>query len=92
LNFDDKIDFYSNQLSDENVAFFKKLQEKSNHTLTALDLKYCIYFMTGLETKEIASKLNIEPKSVRMTRYRIKKKLQLSESDDLYEYLKLTAC
>ncbi len=88
LNFDEKIDFYSNQLSDENVAFFKKLKEKSKDTLTTLDQKYCIYFMNGLETKEIANKLNIEAKSVRMTRYRIKKKLNLTENEDLVDFLK----
>lgn len=92
LSFDEKIDFYSNQLIDENVLFFKKLKEKSNDTLTTLDQKYCIYFMNGLETKEIANKLNIEAKSVRMTRYRIKKKLNLSEKEDLVGFLKSLSC
>ena len=39
------------------------------------------------DTKQISQILNVEPKSVRMARYRIKRKLLLDKSQDLIEYL-----
>jgi DNA-binding CsgD family transcriptional regulator len=40
-----------------------------------------------LNTKEIAQMLNIEPKSIRMARYRLKKKLNLPEETDLINFI-----
>lgn len=91
LQSDESFERNKKQITDAYPTFFYRLQLKSNHTLTPLDLKYCAYFLTGIETKEIAKKLNIEPKSVRMTRYRIKQKLQLSEQEDLLEFIKSSA-
>jgi DNA-binding CsgD family transcriptional regulator len=64
-------------LTQVNSSFFNALQNQANHTLTRLDLKYCAYILMGLDTKEIASRLNVEPKSIRMARYRLKQKLKL---------------
>lgn len=91
LQADESFELNKKQITEAYPTFFYQLQLKSNHTLTSLDLKYCAYFLTGIETKEIAKKLNIEPKSVRMTRYRIKQKLQLSEQEDLLEFIKSCA-
>lgn len=68
--------------------FFKNLIENADKKLTALDLKYCAYIYLGMGTKQIANLLNVEPKSVRMTKYRLKKKLKLDKKTDLDEYLK----
>jgi len=70
-----------------NPAFFERLQEKANHALTRLDLKYCSYMLMGLTNKEVSVRLGIEPKSVRMSRYRIKQKLGLGKEDDLNLFL-----
>jgi len=91
LQSDENYEFFRKQIVESYPSFFYKLQQQSNHTLSALDLKYCVYFLNGLETKEIASKLSVEPKSVRMTRYRIKQKLQLSEQEDLLNFIKSCA-
>jgi DNA-binding NarL/FixJ family response regulator len=91
LQSDENYEFYRRQIVESYPTFFYKLQQKSNHSLTPLDLKYCTYFLVGLETKEIASRLSIEPKSVRMTRYRIKQKLQLGEEEDLLDFIKKMA-
>lgn len=77
-----KVDFF-----DANPAFFERLQEKANQTLTRLDLKYCSYMLMGLTNKEVSIRLGIEPKSVRMSRYRIKQKLGLGKEDDLNLFL-----
>ncbi len=67
--------------------FFNRLQEKSGNSLTRLDLKYCSYILMGLSTKEIASRLAVEPKSIRMARYRLKQKLGLQKDDNLDQFI-----
>ncbi|MBE4950903.1 helix-turn-helix transcriptional regulator [Chryseobacterium culicis] len=63
--------------------FFKNINERARQKLTALDLKYCAYMYLGMDTKQIANLLNVEPKSVRMTKYRLKKKFGLDENTAL---------
>lgn len=77
-----KADFF-----DTNPAFFDRLQQKANYTLTRLDLKYCSYMLMGLSNKEVSIRLGIEPKSVRMSRYRLKQKLGLGKDEDLNLFL-----
>ncbi|MBO6213438.1 MAG: hypothetical protein J6O47_11100 [Algoriella sp.] len=48
-----------------------------------MDLKYCSYIYLGMDTKQIATILNVEPKSVRMTKYRLKQKFGLTKDDEL---------
>lgn len=67
--------------------FFTRLQEKAGSSLTRLDLKYCSYIMMGLSTKEIANRLGVEPKSIRMARYRLKQKLGLQKEDSLDQFI-----
>jgi hypothetical protein len=52
-----------------------------------LDLKYCGFILMKLSTKEIASQMNVEPKSIRMARYRIKQKLNLGKDEDLDQFI-----
>ncbi|MFW0718842.1 tetratricopeptide repeat protein [Pedobacter sp. N23S346] len=77
-----KTDFF-----ETNPAFFERLQQQANQSLTRLDLKYCAYMLMGLSNKEVSARLGIEPKSVRMSRYRIKQKLGLGKEDDLNLFL-----
>lgn len=67
--------------------FFGLLNQKAQQKLTPLDLKLCAYLHLQMDTKKIASILHIEPKSVRMSRYRIKQKLGLGKEDDLNIFL-----
>ncbi len=68
--------------------FFKNVQERSVQKLTSLDLKYCAYLYLGMDTKQIAGLLHVEPKSVRMTKYRLKQKFDLDKETDLIIFLK----
>lgn len=63
--------------------FFKNLSDHTKQKLTPLDLKYCSYIYLGMDTKQIATILNVEPKSVRMTKYRLKQKFGLTKDDEL---------
>ncbi len=66
--------------------FFKNINERAKQKLTALDLKYCAYIYLGMDTKQIANLLSVEPKSVRMTKYRLKKKFGLDEHTALESF------
>lgn len=68
--------------------FFQHLTEQAQQKLTLLDQKYCAYLYFGMETKQIALLLNVEPKSVRMAKYRLKQKFNLNSETDLVDYLK----
>ncbi|WPQ63129.1 LuxR C-terminal-related transcriptional regulator [Chitinophaga sancti] len=67
--------------------FFNRLQQKAKENLTRLDLKYCSYIRMGLTNKEIASRLAVEAKSIRMARYRLKQKLNLPKEESLDLFL-----
>ena len=72
-----------NQVHDE---FFHQLKEKFTE-LTRKDLKICAYIKMNLSTKEIAPLMNISVRGVETHRYRLKKKLHLSEEESLSTYL-----
>lgn len=50
--------------------------------LSQADLQYCSLVRMNLTTKEIASLLNIEPRSIYVKKYRIMEKMGLSKDDD----------
>jgi DNA-binding CsgD family transcriptional regulator len=74
-------------ISQSHPGFFNALQQQAENSLTRLDLKYCSYILMGLDTKEIANRLGVEPKSIRMARYRLKQKLKLAKDDDLDQFI-----
>ncbi len=67
-------------------GFFSRLKEKFP-TLTQSELQHCSYIKLQLPTKEIARMLNIDPKSVQASRYRIKKKMELPLETNLKEII-----
>lgn len=66
--------------------FFEILRQRSS-SLTELDLKHCAYLKINLSPKQVAQILGVSPKSVTLSRVRIKKKLQLDEHEQLNTYL-----
>ncbi|NLR59457.1 hypothetical protein HGH93_15175 [Chitinophaga polysaccharea] len=67
--------------------FFNLINEKAQRNLSPLDLKLCAYLYLKMDTRQIAQLMNIEAKSVRMSRYRIKQKLGLGKDEDLNVFL-----
>ncbi|HEY4289094.1 MAG TPA: triple tyrosine motif-containing protein [Puia sp.] len=55
--------------------------------LSPTDLKLCAYLRLNLTSKEIAQILNISLKGVEVSRYRLRKKLNLSTEVNLYDFL-----
>ncbi len=66
--------------------FFNKLK-KVAPSLSVNDLKHCTYIVSNLKSKEVAQLINVSPRSVETTRYRIKKKIGLEKDDSLFELL-----
>lgn len=69
-----------------NNDFIKKLKTKFPH-LTSTDLKVCTYLQLKLATKEIAQLMNISVRGVEISRYRLRKKLQLQTGETLNGFL-----
>lgn len=76
------------QLHFDNVhsEFFIRLK-KEFPSLTESELRHCGYIKLHLSTKEIAKMLSIDPRSVQVGRYRIKKKMNLPEEVDLKNFI-----
>ncbi|QES90491.1 helix-turn-helix transcriptional regulator [Rhizosphaericola mali] len=79
------------QIEEVHPNFFKSLNEKSVQKLTPLDLKYCAYIYLGMNAKQIGNLLNVESKSVRMTKYRLKQKIGFATETTLEDFLKTIA-
>lgn len=69
-----------------NKAFFKKLEEKFP-TITENEKKLSALLRINLSSKDIASIMNISPTSVDMSRYRLRKKLNLSKDENIVDFL-----
>jgi DNA-binding CsgD family transcriptional regulator len=69
-----------------NDGFYDKLL-KLHPNLSETELRHCMFIKLFLQTKEIARIMSIDPRSVQTSRYRIKKKMNLNEEQDLRNYL-----
>ena len=67
--------------------FFSTLKQIVNDKLSSSEMRLCMLLRLNLSSKEIASVLHITPDSVRIARYRLRKKLPLESKDDLQDYL-----
>ncbi|MBN2746565.1 MAG: tetratricopeptide repeat protein [Bacteroidales bacterium] len=61
--------------------------QKAHKNLNSNDIKHCAYIKLNMGLKEIAIMNNINVKSVHMIRYRLKKKLELKNDEDLTDYI-----
>jgi DNA-binding CsgD family transcriptional regulator len=66
--------------------FFRKLKIKFP-ALTPSDLKLCALLRLNYSSKEIGNMLNITIRGVEAARYRLRKKLALSETENLVEFM-----
>lgn len=79
----EKFEVYFNSIHDR---FTKILKEKFPQ-LNANDIKMCAYLRMNLSSKEIASILNISVRGVEISRYRLRKKMNLVSGINLTTYL-----
>lgn len=69
----------------KHTTFFKNLKD-AYPQLTINDLKLCACLKLNLDSKEIASLMNISVRAVENSRSRLRKKLDLSPGDQLNEF------
>ncbi|SFC75801.1 hypothetical protein SAMN05421780_109105 [Flexibacter flexilis DSM 6793] len=86
MNFDDDWEKIKVHFEGVHPNFFERLSVSS---LTDHELRHCAYIKMKFSPKEIASLLHIDVNSVRVSRYRIKKKLGLDTEQDLPDYINL---
>ena len=77
--------FFEEAFNHADKDFFRKVKER-HASLTANDLKLCVYLRLNMSSKEIAPLLNISSRSVEIKRYRLRKKLNLSREVNLNDY------
>lgn len=66
--------------------FFRKLKERYP-ALTPSDLKLCTLLRLNYSSKEIAGMMNISIRGVEAARYRLRKKLDLNEAENLVDFM-----
>lgn len=66
--------------------FFDQLQKISTE-LTAADIRLAALIKLNLPTKDISTILGISPDSLRISRYRLRKKLKLNQGDSLSNFI-----
>ncbi len=90
LNEDDNMDQewenFTKHFDKVHSDFVVDLKEK-HPTITGSEVKLCAYLRMNLSTKEIAQLLNISVRGVEISRYRLRKKLQLPSETNLFDYL-----
>ncbi len=68
-------------------GFFETLKKGASKKLSSSEMRLCMLVRLNLSSKEIAEILHITSDSVRIARYRLRKKLPLAPKEDLQEYL-----
>lgn len=79
-------DQFLNHFEQVHPDFFCALTHKCDR-LTSLDMKHCAFIRLNLSSKEVANILHVSPKSVQISRYRLKKKMGLNKGASLNEYI-----
>lgn len=86
INFDNDWDKVKVHFENVHTGFFEKLSSLAP-LLTPNELKQCAYIKINMNPKEVGNLLGIDAQSVRMSRYRIKKKIGMPEDKDLSEFI-----
>lgn len=71
-----------------NPGFFRNLLQK-HADITPAELKLAALLRLNMSGKDIATLTSLSPEGIRVSRSRLKKKLQLTEQDNLIRYLHL---
>ncbi len=78
-------DEFKRYFEEINPEYFKSLK-KLMPDLTEREIRLMAFVKIGLNTKEIANLLHIEPNSVKTARYRLKKKFNLKAEETLEDF------
>ena len=83
----DDLSVFQKNIEQVNQEFITKLSQ-TFPSLTQLEINLCGMIKIGLSIKEVAAIRNVSPKSIEMSRYRLRKKMNLPKNIDLTRFLK----
>jgi len=83
----DELEILQEKMDKINTKFYYDL-EKKHPDLTKNEIHLCALLRINLSIKDIATLKNISPKSVKMAKYRLRKKLKISSETVIANYLK----
>jgi len=86
INLDQDWEMFKMHFEEVHQDFFKRLVARYSD-LNTNDLRFCAYLRLNLDAKEIARVLNISVNAIEKRRYRLRKKLGLNSSENLFEFL-----
>jgi DNA-binding CsgD family transcriptional regulator len=86
LSSDDDWQTFETHFDQAHQDFINRLKA-SYPDLTQSDLKLCAYLRLNISSKEIAHLLNISLRGVEVRRYRLRKRINISTEENLYEFL-----
>jgi len=81
------VDEIKSSLQDVPIDLYVRLQKQASNKLTPLDLKYCRLIYLKTPSKEMSEFLFVDPKTIRVNKYRLKQKLGLGKDDDLCVFI-----
>jgi DNA-binding CsgD family transcriptional regulator len=79
-------ELFNNYFDEVHQDFINRLKEKYLD-LTPKELRLCAYLRMNISSKEIAPLMNISVRGVEISRYRLRKKLQLDHDTNLAEFI-----
>lgn len=79
-------ELFNNYFDEVHQDFITRIKEKHSD-LTPKELRLCAYLRMNISTKEIAPLMNISVRGVEISRYRLRKKLNLDRDANLTEYI-----
>lgn len=87
MSFTDEVDKIYSEAENVHKSFIENLNQQYPN-LTHQDKRLLVLLRIGLSSKEISPLLNISIKSVEISRYRLRKKLNLDKDKNLVEFTK----
>ena len=85
MSFSNEVDKIYLKAEQAQVNFMERLQAQYPQ-LSVQERRLLLLLRIGLSSKEIATLLNISPKSVEISRYRLRKKLNLERDVNLVQF------
>jgi tetratricopeptide (TPR) repeat protein len=79
-------DNFNKRFTDQNVGFYERLQKRVPN-LSSSNLKLCALIKLNFSGKEMAYLLGISLGSVHVARHRLRKKMNMSRSDNLMSFI-----
>lgn len=86
INNDQNFKVFDKYFDHVHQDFINRLKEKHD-SLTPKDLRLCAYLRMNLSTKEIAPLMNVSIRGLEISRYRLRKKLDIEHDQNLVDYI-----